>query len=152
MTNFFWSVYQLDTVPQEGNLIDVVITVHYGRTAVEGEYTAYSYGTMGCATPSETDFTAYPDLTFEQVCSWLENGLDTASIDAGLQQNIDNQINPPVVVLPIPWLPEPTTTTTTTTMAPEPTTTSTTTEAPTTTSTTTEVPSTTTTSTTEAPI
>ena len=132
MTNFFWSVYQLDTVPQEGNLMDVVITVHYGRTAVEGEYTAYSYGTMGCATPSETDFTAYPDLTFEQICSWLDAGLNVESIDAGLQQDIDNQINPPVVVLPLPWVPEPTTTTTTT-MAPpppEPTTTSTTTEAP----------------------
>ena len=128
MTNFFWSVYQLDTVPQEGNLIDVVITVHYGRTAVEGEYTAYSYGTMGCATPSETDFTAYPDLTFEQVCGWLENGLDTASIDAGLQQNIDNQINPPIIILPLPWIPEPEPTTTTTTMAPEPTTTTTTTK------------------------
>ena len=142
MTNFFWSVYQLDTAPMEGNLQDVVITVHYGRTAVEGEYTAYSYGTMGCATPSETDFTAYPDLTFEQVCGWLENGLDTASIDAGLQQNIDNQINPPVIVLPLPWVPEPTTTTTTTQapLPPEPTTTSTTTEAPSTTTTTTEAP------------
>jgi len=131
-TNYFWSVYQLDTVPSIDGLVDVVITVHYGRTAVEGEYTAYNYGTMGCATPSETDFTAYPDLTFEQVCSWLENGLDTATIDAGLQQDIDNQINPPVIVLPLPWQPEPTTTTTTT-MAPpppEPTTTSTTTEAP----------------------
>ena len=106
MTNFFWSVYQLDTVPQEGNLIDVVITVHYGRTAVEGEYTAYTYGTMGCQTPSETDFTAYPDLTFEQVCGWLDAGLDVPTIDAGLQQNIDNQINPPVVVKNLPWVPE----------------------------------------------
>ena len=137
MTNFIWSIYQLDTVPQEGNLDDVVITVHWGRTATEEisteeEYTAYVYGAMGCATPSETDFTAYPDLTFEQICSWLDAGLDVASIDAGLQQDIDNQINPPVIVLPLPWVPEPTTTTTTT-MAPpppEPTTTSTTTEAP----------------------
>jgi hypothetical protein len=127
MTNFFWSVYQLDTAPTLDGLSDVVITVHYGRTAVEGEYTAYTYGTMGCATPSETDFTAYPDLTFEQVCGWLENGLDTESIDAGLQQNIDNQINPPIIVLPfLGFLSQPTTTTTT--MAPEPTTT--TTEAP----------------------
>ena len=104
-TNYFWSVYQLDTAPMEGNLIDVVITVHYGRTAVEGEYTAYSYGTMGCATPSETDFTVYDDLTFEQVCSWLENGLDTESIDAGLVANIENQINPPMVVKHLPWVP-----------------------------------------------
>ena len=106
MTNFFWSVYQLDTAPTLDGLSDVVITVHYGRTAVDGEYTAYSYGTMGCQTPSETDFTAYPDLTFEQVCSWLENGLDTASIDAGLVANIENQINPPVVVKNLPWVPE----------------------------------------------
>jgi len=89
----------------EGNLQDVVITVHYGRTAVDGEYTAYSYGTMGCATPSETDFTVYDDLTFEQVCSWLDAGLDVASIDAGLVSSIDNQINPPVVARPLPWVP-----------------------------------------------
>jgi hypothetical protein len=105
MTNFFWSVYQLDTAPTLDGLTDVVITVHYGRTAVDGEYTAYSYGTMGCATPSETDFTAYPDLTFEQVCSWLDAGLDVASIDAGLVSSIDNQINPPVVARPLPWVP-----------------------------------------------
>jgi len=105
MTNFTWSIYQLDTVPQEGNLIDVVITVHYGRTATEEQYTAYTYGTMGCPSPSETDFTAYPDLTFEQICGWLDAGLDVVSIDAGLQQNIDNQINPPVIVLPLPWIP-----------------------------------------------
>jgi hypothetical protein len=107
MTNFFWSVYQLDTAPTLDSLVDVVITVHYGRTAVEGEYTAYSYGTMGCATPSETDFTVYDDLTFEQVCSWLDAGLDVASIDAGLQQDIDNQINPPIVKLALPWIPIP---------------------------------------------
>jgi hypothetical protein len=135
MTNFFWSVYQLDTVPQEGNLMDVVIVVHYGRTATEEQYAAYSYGTMACQTPSETDFTAYPDLTFEQVCSWLDAGLDVASIDAGLQQSINDQINPPVIVLPLPWIPEPTTTTTTT-MAPEPTTTM----APEPTTTTTQAP------------
>jgi hypothetical protein len=104
-TNYFWSVYQLDTAPMEGNLQDVVITVHYGRTAVEGEYTAYTYGTMGCSTPSETDFTAYPDLTFEQVCSWLDAGLDVVSIDAGLVSSIENQINPPVVVKHLPWVP-----------------------------------------------
>jgi hypothetical protein len=40
------------------------------------------------------------------------------AIDAGLQQDIDNQINPPIIVLPIPWLPQPEPTTTTTTQAP----------------------------------
>jgi hypothetical protein len=44
-------------------------------------------------------------LTFEQVCGWLENGLDYEAIDAGLVSSIDNQINPPVVVKHLPWVP-----------------------------------------------
>ena len=42
MTNFFWSVYQLDTAPTLDSLVDVVITVHYGRTATE-ELTQENY-------------------------------------------------------------------------------------------------------------
>ena len=57
---------------------------------------------MSCGTPSSTDFTAYPDLTYEQVCGWLDSGLNVVEIDLGLQQ-IDNIINPPVIVLPLPW-------------------------------------------------
>ena len=58
---------------------------------------------MGCETPSATDFTAYPDLTQAQVESWLDAGLDKTAIDLGLQKQIDNIVNPPIVVLPLPW-------------------------------------------------
>ena len=116
---FAWVVNQMDTKPQEGQLMDVVVVVHWTRTAeqyVGGEpINVSSYGTMGCTTPSATDFTAYPDLTYDQVCSWLDAGLDKTAIDAGLQQQIDNIINPPIIVLPNPW---DATTTTTTTEAP----------------------------------
>jgi hypothetical protein len=111
-TQFAWVVNQMDTKPQEGQLMDVVVVVHWTRTAeqyVGGEpINVSSYGTMGCTTPSSTDFTAYPDLTYEQVCGWLDAGLDVTAIDLGLQSQIDNIINPPIVVLPLPWLPEPT--------------------------------------------
>jgi len=33
----------------------------------------------------------------------LDSGLDVVAIDLGLQQQIDNIINPPVIVLPLPW-------------------------------------------------
>lgn len=105
--SYVWKIPQMDTKPQEGNLMDVVVTVHWIRNAVaiDGgkEYKATSYGTMACQTPSETDFTAYPDLTFDQVCGWLDAGLDVPAIDAYLLQNIENQINPPVIILPNPW-------------------------------------------------
>jgi hypothetical protein len=101
---FKWIVVQLDTKPQEGGLQDVVSVVHWRRNATDGKYIAESYGTMGCATPSSTDFTAYPDLTQAEVESWLNEGLDVFTIDNGLVNVIDTQKNPPIVILPLPWI------------------------------------------------
>lgn len=103
MTQFTWIINQLCTKPQEDGLTDVVVVVNYTRQAQDGEIIVTNYGTMGCQTPSATDFTAYPDLTYDQVCSWLDAGLDVTEIDLGLQQQIDNIINPPIIVLPLPW-------------------------------------------------
>ena len=61
------------------------------------------YGTMACATPSDTDFTAYEDLTYEQVCAWLEAGIDVEALDTNLAAQIEYQKNPPIVNLPLPW-------------------------------------------------
>ncbi len=98
-----WIIVQLDTKPQDGDLLDVVSVVHWRRKATDGEYIAESYGAMACPTPSETDFTAYPDLTQAQVESWLDNSLDVFTIDNGLVNQIDSLKNPPIVVLPLPW-------------------------------------------------
>ena len=108
MTTYNWVVNQLDTKSKEDGLTDVVSVVHWTRTAEQyvgaEPINVSSYGTMGCTTPSETDFTAYPDLTFEQVCSWLDAGLDVTAIDLGLDGQIENIINPPIIVLPLPWI------------------------------------------------
>jgi hypothetical protein len=108
-TTYEWVVSQMDTAPSLDGLTDVVVTVHWRRNAVavDGDKTYYAdtYGAMGCSTPSETDFTAYPDLTFEQVCGWLDSGNDVPALDANLDAQIENQINPPLIVLPNPWLP-----------------------------------------------
>ena len=106
-TIYNWVVSQMDTKPQEDGLMDVVVTVHWRRNAtlVDGDetYIADVYGSMPCATPSATDFTAYPDLTFEQVCGWLDAGLDVPALDANLDLQIENLVNPPIIVLPNPW-------------------------------------------------
>jgi hypothetical protein len=103
MINYQWIINQLDTKPTEDGLTDVVVVVHYSRTAQDGEINVSNIGTMACTTPSETDFTAYPDLTYEQVCGWLDAGLDVAAIDLSLDGQIENIINPPIIVLPLPW-------------------------------------------------
>lgn len=127
-----WVVSSMDEYPTTSdNLTDVVFNVHWRRNATEivGEKTYFAdvFAMLYVPVPSPEDFTPYDDLTFEQVCGWLEAGLDTATIDASLAVRIENLINPPVVSLPLPWVASPTTTTTTTTEEPVSTTTTTTT-------------------------
>jgi len=110
-TVYNWVISQMNEIPQDGSLLDVVVTVHWRRNAtveIDGKkyYTDIS-GSMACTTPSSTDFTAYPDLTFEQVCGWLDAGLDVNSIDAELDIQIQDIINPPIITLPLPWVPSP---------------------------------------------
>lgn len=102
--NYKWVVNQMNVIPKENSLIDVVSVVHWTRFAEQGEIQVSCYGTMNCQTPSDTDFTAYPDLTYEQVCGWLDAGLDVEAIDLGLDQQIENIINPPIVTLPLPFV------------------------------------------------
>ncbi len=98
-----WVVVQMDTAPSEDTLQDVVKRVHYRYEGTDEQYFADIYGVLSCETPSETDFTAYKDLTYEQVCTWLDAGLDVEAIDLGLDAQIENIINPPIIVLPLPW-------------------------------------------------
>jgi hypothetical protein len=98
-----WLVSQLDTAPSLDGLTDVVKVVHYRYEGKDAEYSAEIYGAMACATPSGTDFTAYEDLTYEQVCTWLEAGLNTEAMNENLATQIENLKNPPIINKPLPW-------------------------------------------------
>jgi hypothetical protein len=102
-TTYKWVVSQLDTAPSEDTLTDVVKIVHWRYQAEDGTYTAEVYGAMGCATPSDTDFTAYDDLTFDQVCEWLIAGNNVDALQSNLDTQIENLKNPPIINKPLPW-------------------------------------------------
>lgn len=103
MTSYKWIINALDCVPKEREMIDVVSIVHWSRLAENNDIKVSNIGTMSCASPSETDFTAYSDLTFEQICEWLEAGLNVSEIDANLDIQIENIINPSIITLPLPF-------------------------------------------------
>jgi hypothetical protein len=107
MTTFKWVVSQMDTAPSEDGLTDVVKVVHwrYQAEQVDGDktYNAEVYGAMACATPSDTDFTAYDDLTYDKVCEWLVAGNDVDAMELNLDTQIENQKNPPIINKPLPW-------------------------------------------------
>jgi hypothetical protein len=110
----------MNTIPSEDGLNDVVASIEAIRYANNENYVCTCPVVYKCSQPSSTDFIAYSDLTYEQVCLWLDNGIDVVKIDEQLKYTINNMINPPTIVLPNPWIPE---TTTTTTEAPTTTTT-----------------------------
>ena len=113
MPTLSWIIERLLCKPVEGTLTDVVITADWrcnGTETTGSGDTAKTYsGTCNgsCSfQPPTGSFTPYPDLTQEQVLGWcFANGVDQTAIEANVTAQINDQINPPVVSLPLPWVP-----------------------------------------------
>ena len=110
-----WLIERLLVKPTEGSYTDVVITADWRCNGTEttgtGDdaktYSGTCYGSCSFAPPTDA-FTPYDQLTEQQVLSWcFSNGVDQKAIETNVVIQIANQINPPVVVLPLPWVPVP---------------------------------------------
>ena len=103
-TSITWTIEQLQCLPQAEGQTNVVNTVHWRVTAVDGEYSAGAYGSCGVTYQSGETFTPFANLTQEQVCEWIwASGVDKDEIEGNLNQQIAVQKNPPVVTPPLPW-------------------------------------------------
>jgi hypothetical protein len=105
MITLSWIIERLLVKPTEGTYSDVVITADWRCNGSQDQYSGTCYGSCSFAPPSG-DFTPYEDLTQDQVLSWcFANGVDQAAIEANVTAQIENQINPPIIAPPLPWLP-----------------------------------------------
>ena len=105
MPTISWIIERLLVKPTEGSLTDVVITADWRCNGSQDGYSGTCYGSCSFAPPTE-GFTPYDQLTEQQVLDWCyQNGVDQAAIEANVTQQINDQIDPPVVVLPLPWVP-----------------------------------------------
>ena len=103
-TTTTWTVSAMDCYPQEDGNTDVVFTVHWTCAGTDGTYNASVYSTCSVPAPTGSSFTPYADLTQEQVLGWIwANGVDQSATEAAVDQQIQAQINPPVVTPPLPW-------------------------------------------------
>lgn len=104
MTNITWTITAMDCYPTEGSETDVVFNCHWTCSGTDGTYTSSVYSTCSVPTPTGTTFTPYDQLTQDQVLGWVwANGVDKDATEAAVQQQLDNQINPPVVSPKLPW-------------------------------------------------
>jgi hypothetical protein len=105
MITINWIIERLLVKPTEGSLTDVVITADWRCNGSQDQYSGTCYGSASFAPPSGW-FTPYEDLTQDQVLGWCyANGVDQKAIEANVTQQINDQINPPVIAPPLPWLP-----------------------------------------------
>ena len=103
--NISWIIERLLVKPTEGSLTDVVITADWRCNGSQDQYSGTCYGSTSFAPPSGS-FTPYEDLTEQQVLDWcFANGVDQKAIEANVTAQIENQINPPIIAPPLPWLP-----------------------------------------------
>jgi hypothetical protein len=91
-----WTIVQLDRQTSDG----LVTTVHWRVDAIDGDYSAGSYGTVGFERGDS--FTAYDSLTEAQVIAWVKEKLDVEAIETSLAAQIEAKKNPTTAV-GVPW-------------------------------------------------
>jgi hypothetical protein len=102
MTQITWTITAMNCSTTEQNP-DTVIMCHWTCSGTDGTYNASVYSTCSVPTPTGA-FTPYESLTQAQVLGWVwANGVDQAATEAAVEAQLQAQINPPVVVLPLPW-------------------------------------------------
>ena len=92
-----WKIIQLERKADDG----LVTVVHYRVEAVDGEFSASTYGTVSFER-GET-FIDFNQLTETDVISWVKSKLDPAAIEQSLADQIATQKNPPVLQ-GMPWV------------------------------------------------
>jgi hypothetical protein len=106
MITLSWLIERLLVRKVEGTYSDVVITADWRCNGSQDQYSGTCYGSASFAPPSGSGFTPYDQLTEQQVLDWCyANGVDQTAIEANVSLQIENQINPPVIAPPLPWVP-----------------------------------------------
>tara|TARA_R110000764_G_scaffold77014_1_gene154474 strand:- start:1621 stop:1998 length:378 start_codon:yes stop_codon:yes gene_type:complete len=111
MITYDWNCRTVDAYPQDDAYTDLVYNVHWIVTGVSDElkpdgtaYSATNIGTQSLDTSDVTTFIPFEDLKNEQVVAWTKGAMgeeQVASIEAGIESQINSLITPTTVTLTI---------------------------------------------------
>ena len=91
-----WTINNLERQTSDG----LVTVVHFGATAVDGDYSASIVNTQ--ALERGESFVNYDTLTEETVLGWVWGKVDKEAVEAALTAQINAQ-KAPVSALGLPW-------------------------------------------------
>jgi len=94
-----WTISTLERELSDGG----VVVAHWRATAVDGDFSASSYGTVGFTPdPSASGFIAYDSLTEADVIGWVQAEVDKDAIEVSLAAQIEEDKNP-TQAAGVPW-------------------------------------------------
>jgi len=106
---YTWTIDEMFTYPNMDGRENVVFGVNYTLSGTDGSYSSSASGSMPLPSP-ESEFTTYADLTENEVVGWVQEILGSdkvAELEVGIYHQINDQIKPSVMTLPLPWGPLP---------------------------------------------
>ncbi len=98
---YTWNNKTVDTYPSLEGHSDVIFNVHWRLTGTDDSDNIGSvYGTQSLETSDLSDFTAFADITEEQVNGWVEAAMGEEEVQAkkdAIDAQIAEKVNPTVV-------------------------------------------------------
>ena len=105
--NYNWNFNPLEAYPTASGETNVVFLVHWQLYGITGSYQGSVIGTQRLEYQTGSVFIPFNELTYDIVYNWMTASMGTASMqnyEATVAQQIQNQINPPVLIEQAPWL------------------------------------------------
>ena len=105
MITYDWNCKTVDVVLQEEGLTDVVYNVHWIVTGTSDTYSSTSIGTQTVTLDESTPFIPFADLTNDIVVGWTKAAMgeeQVASIESGIADAIEKEINPVTATMQLP--------------------------------------------------
>lgn len=101
---YSWNIVYIESKPSLNGLTNVASFIKWiytgiGPEGIEGRIE----GETKIPEPQTETFIPYNSLTKEIVVSWLESTLNISDLQTRVDAQINFILNPPTVVLPLPW-------------------------------------------------
>jgi N-acetylmuramoyl-L-alanine amidase len=105
-TQYTWGKFKNDVAPSQDGLTNVIVQIHYNKTAVSDDgIEVYYYGAFGTEAPDEAAFIPYEEVTIQDRIDWTNARFESEgrSIDEILDTMIEEKRTPKVISdYPIP--------------------------------------------------
>ena len=103
-TTYTWSITSMQCYPTLDTYQNVIFNVSWLCTGINDNYQGSVYSNCAVVLNPLSPYTPYEQLTQDQILNWVwSSGIDKIAMEATVEQQIQNQITPPVISPPLPW-------------------------------------------------